>query len=57
MDKAGRYGKARGGKAARGTARREEFTEEIVTQGRERLIRERQNEVNEVLDKHDSLVR
>ena len=57
MSKLRRNGKARGGYGAHLGASLVEDTEESLTEERERLIRERQSTVDEVLDRHDDLVR
>ena len=57
MSRSSRNGKARGGYGAHLGASSVEHTEESLTEERERLIRERQSTVDEVLDRHDDLVR
>ncbi|KAI0686705.1 SNF2 family N-terminal domain-containing protein [Cytidiella melzeri] len=57
MSKNGRYGKGHGGRALCGVANTDDDVEEKLKQERERLIRERQGDVNEVLNKHDDLLR
>ncbi|KAI0343456.1 hypothetical protein BDW22DRAFT_1355897 [Trametopsis cervina] len=57
MEKAVRNGQARGGKAAREETRIAHDADENIKAERERLIHERQDTVEEVLDRHDSLVR
>ena len=44
------------GGARRGGRRRIEVTQELVEEERERLVKERQGDVQRVLDKHDDLV-
>lgn len=57
MSKTERNGKARGGPKDRLRASIVEEAEESVIEERDRLIRERQGTVEEVLDRHDDLVR
>lgn len=57
MSKTERNGKARGGPKERLRASIVEDAEESVIEERDRLIRERQGTVEEVLDRHDDLVR